>query len=425
MDISTGLIAIGAGLAVMTGMMTGIGEGFVAGKAVEAIGKNPEFLLGAPYAMASDLMIGELPLVIISSLAILLGFFVVSVFLYFRFIQNEGNKGTIYLGFFSMSIGLWKLTDLRCMPLLMPERSLSLGYISIGALFLTTICLLSYISTLFVKECRKIPNILACVGSLVALTVLCLQIFGITEIRQNLVYSHILLIIAILSIPVTALINRIFYKNWGLLPSWKLLLLLGVGIITDLLFYYRNNKNGLLSFSIMGLIVYTLIIFLMNVQDITRKAYTDSGTGLVNRARWMELMSTDHSSSKPYAILMIDMNGLKKVNDSLGHEAGDRMIVGLSDVLRKAVPANGVACRWGGDEFAVLLTDLDRTQLDLQIEKIFAEGEAYNAEHPDLPISFSVGAVLSSEHPAATRPELFRLADAEMYRNKKAWYSRQ
>ncbi len=42
MDISTGLIAIGAGLAVMTGMMTGIGEGYVAGKAVEAIGKNPE-----------------------------------------------------------------------------------------------------------------------------------------------------------------------------------------------------------------------------------------------------------------------------------------------------------------------------------------------------------------------------------------------
>ena len=42
MDISTGLIAIGAGLAVMTGMMTGIGEGFVAGKAVEANGKNPE-----------------------------------------------------------------------------------------------------------------------------------------------------------------------------------------------------------------------------------------------------------------------------------------------------------------------------------------------------------------------------------------------
>ena len=42
MDIATGLIAIGAGLAVMTGMMTGIGEGFVAGKAVEAIGRNPE-----------------------------------------------------------------------------------------------------------------------------------------------------------------------------------------------------------------------------------------------------------------------------------------------------------------------------------------------------------------------------------------------
>ena len=52
MDISTGLIAIGAGLAVMTGMMTGIGEGFVAGKAVEAIGKNHpgEYLPESPCA---------------------------------------------------------------------------------------------------------------------------------------------------------------------------------------------------------------------------------------------------------------------------------------------------------------------------------------------------------------------------------------
>ncbi|MBQ2987784.1 MAG: GGDEF domain-containing protein [Clostridia bacterium] len=388
-----------------------------------AIGKNPTFLLGAPFAVADDEVAGEMPLVVISSLAILLGFFVVSVSLYFRFIQNAGNKGAIYLGFFSMSIGLWKLTDLNCMPLLIPERSISLSYISLGALFLTAVCLLAYLSTLFVKERRLIPNALVCAGTLVALTVLVLQILGITELRQNLVYSHILLITAIASVPVTAIFNRIFYKNSGLQPSWKLLVMLSIGIIVDLIFYYRNNQNGLMSFSIMGLIVYTLIIFLKSVQDATRKAYTDSGTGLINRARWMELMSADYSSSQPYAILMIDMNGLKNVNDTRGHEAGDRMIVGLSDVLRRAVPANGVVCRWGGDEFAVLLTGIDRAQLDLQIKKIFDEGKAYNAENPDLPISFAVGAVLSSEHPGITRNELFTLADEEMYRNKKAWYA--
>ncbi|MBQ8449100.1 MAG: GGDEF domain-containing protein, partial [Clostridia bacterium] len=313
-----------------------------------AIDKKPEFLLGAPYAIAIDVLVGELPLVIISSLAVLLGLFVVSVFMYFRIFENAGSKGTIYLGFFSMSIGLWKLTDLRCMPLLFPNHALSIGYISIGSLFLTAICLLFYFSTLFAKEKRTFPSILSCIGSLVLLAVLAAQIFGIAEIRQNLVYSHILLIVAILSIPVTALINKIVYKTWGIQPSWKLLLLLGIGIIADLIFYYRNSQNGLMSLSIMGLIIYTLIIFLLNVQDATRKAYTDSGTGLINRARWMELMDKDYST-KPYSILMIDMNGLKKVNDSLGHAAGDRMIVGLSDILRRTIPANGVVCRWGGD----------------------------------------------------------------------------
>ena len=385
-----------------------------------AIGKNPTFLLGAPFAVAGDQVIDEMPLVIISSLAILLGLFVVSVSLYFRIIQNASNKGTIYLGFFSMSIGLWKLTDLRCMPLLLPERSISLNYISLGALFLTALCLLAYLSTLFAKDRRLIPNALVCMGALVLLTVLTLQTLGISELRQNLVYSHILLITAIASVPVTFLCNRIFYKSSGLQPSWKLLAMLGIGIIVDLIFYYRNNQNGLMSFSIMGLIVYTLIIFLKSVQDVTKKAYTDSGTGLVNRARWVELMNSDYSSSKPYALLMIDMNGLKKINDTLGHDVGDQMIVRLSEILRKALPANGVLCRWGGDEFAVWLVDIDRAQLDQQIGKLFAESEKYNIENPDLPISFSVGAVLSSEHPGISRNELFRLADKEMYRNKKA-----
>ena len=138
-------------------------------------------------------------------------------------------------------------------------------------------------------------------------------------------------------------------------------------------------------------IIYTLIVFLMNVQDSTRKAYIDGGTGLVNRARWIELMNKDLSASKPIAILMIDMNGLKQVNDTLGHEAGDQIIYQLSDILRKNLPLTSVICRWGGDEFTVLLTNVNRAQLDLHIHRIIAEGEKYNANHPELPLHFAIG----------------------------------
>ena len=263
---------------------------------------------------------------------------------------------------------------------------------------------------------------LSCGGFFVCLTILFLQIFGISEIRQNLIFSHILLILSIVSIPLTALVNRLIYKTCGLIKSWKLLFLILIGIAIDLILYYRTNETGLLSFSIMGLIIYTLIIFLMSVQDVTRKAYSDSHTGLVNRARWMELMNAETSPQKPCALLMIDMNGLKQVNDTLGHAAGDLMIFRLSDILRKTLPSSAVICRWGGDEFAVLLTDTNRAHLDLQLGKLLSESKKYNEEHPELPIHFAVGAALSSEHPEASRNDLFHMADEEMYRNKKSWY---
>ena len=99
-----------------------------------------------------------------------------------------------------------------------------------------------------------------------------------------------------------------------------LLLLLLVGIILDLAFFYQNNNNSLLGFTISGFVIYTLIVFTSGVQNATRKAYTDVRTGLVNRARWNELMHSDTAMAEPYGFVMIDLNGLKRVNDTLGHE---------------------------------------------------------------------------------------------------------
>ncbi len=390
-----------------------------------AVSKTPEFLLGSDYAIAMDEITGELPFLVLSALCILLGSFVAVVFLCFRFIMKSKSLGPVYLGFFSIATGLWKLTALRCITLLYPEYSMAFGYISVGSLFLTGLCLMLYFSTLFEKERQSFPRVLSCGVSLLCLTVLAMQLFGIVEIRQNLVFSHVILIVSIGTLPITALFNRIVYKGWGVRHSWRWLLIVFVGIAVDLLYYYRNNGNGQMSFSIMGLIVYILIIFLQSVQSTTRKAYTDSRTGLVNRTHWTELMNENSSTTEPYAILMIDMNGLKQVNDTLGHDAGDQMIFRLADILRRTLPRRSVICRWGGDEFAVLLTGVNREQLDQQTDRIVSAGEKYNNEHPELPIYFAVGAVLSSEHSGMSKIEIFQLADENMYRNKKAWYAQR
>ena len=390
-----------------------------------AASKEPTFLLGSHYAIAMDVIVSELPLLILSCVCILLGMFLVSVSMYFWFFHKTGNSKILNLGFFSVAIGFWKLMDLRCIPLLFPEISMATGYISVGCLFLTGLCLLMYFRTLFDNQRQGLMLLLVCGGSLVCLYALAMQVFGRGEIRQNLVFSHGLLIVALLSIPLAALFNKLVYKTWGVSRSWRLLALLFVGIGLDLLFYYRNNGNGLLSFAITSFIAYALIVFLISVQDTIRKSYTDSRTGLENRTRWNELMFSDTPLPEPYGILFIDLNGLKTVNDTLGHEAGDRMIFQLSSILRNTLPRNTVICRWGGDEFAALLTAVDRPALDQKVTDLYAAAESYNADHSELPIHFAVGSALSSEHPQISRSELFRLADEDMYRSKQRWYARR
>lgn len=388
-----------------------------------AISKEPEFLLGSHYAIAMDVLGSELPLVILSSLCILLGLFVVAVSLYFSLVRKTENGGIIYLGLFSIAMSLWKITDLRCMPLLFPEFSMALGYISVGSLFLTGLSLLMYFRSLFAKQRQKPLLLVAICGSLICLSVLAMQLFGHSELRQNLIFSHILLIVSIVSIPLVALFNRIFYRDTGISRSWQMLILLLAGICLDLVIYYRNNDSGLMSFSIISFIAYMLTAFIKSVQESTRKAYTDIRTGLENRTRWNELMYSNTALPEPYGILFIDLNGLKKVNDTLGHDAGDRMIFQLSSILRNSLPRNSVICRWGGDEFTVLLTGVTRSMLDIQVQALFAAAADYNADHPELPIHFALGSALSSEHPGISRSELLRLADEDMYRNKQHWYA--
>ena len=135
-------------------------------------------------------------------------------------------------------------------------------------------------------------------------------------------------------------------------------------------------------------------------------------------------MNAPSTTTKQYAILVVDLNGLKRVNDTQGHDAGDQMILALSDILRNSLPRSSVICRWGGDEFTALLTGVSRDLLEQHMQVLYANAESYNQDHPELPVHFAVGTALSAEHPGLSMPQLFHLADEDMYRAKQQWYEK-
>ena len=118
-----------------------------------------------------------------------------------------------------------------------------------------------------------------------------------------------------------------------------------------------------------------------------------------------------------HPLLVCDLNSFKLLNDTLGHQAGDRLLVDVAVILKSCFRENDVVARMGGDEFAVIINPADEGQAAAAIRRINRAVEDYNDDDPVWPISIAIGyAVRQGED--VTLEEIYRRADAMMYANK-------
>lgn len=107
------------------------------------------------------------------------------------------------------------------------------------------------------------------------------------------------------------------------------------------------------------------------------EAQTDSMTGLFNRRAWDQLLAKEEARCRRYghsaAVLMIDLDGLKQVNDTHGHNAGDELIVRAANALRAARRHADVVARLGGDEFAILAVECDQAGAEVIAQRVQIE----------------------------------------------------
>ena len=149
-------------------------------------------------------------------------------------------------------------------------------------------------------------------------------------------------------------------------------------------------------------------------------AHTDALTGLFNlrylRQQMEHLLGLQQRYGHPFAILLLDIDGLKRVNDSYGHAAGDEMLVGVAEAIRGATRSVDVPARIGGDEFCVLAphqTASRATILGDRLAESIETLESADGAH----VGVSIGVVACPEH--SSDPErLLELADVAMYRAK-------
>ena len=168
------------------------------------------------------------------------------------------------------------------------------------------------------------------------------------------------------------------------------------------------------------LAITTVLVFRSTRQALERshEAHHDPLTGLINRRSFLdsldETLEEAHPRTSP-TLLLMDLDGFKDINDRLGHQLGDSLLVAFGSRLRDSVPPASVAGRFGGDEFAVLLVDHDEHQIrslhDALVEPLTVEG---------FPVSVRVSiGVARSPVDGRTSRDLLRAADVAMYKAKR------
>lgn len=152
--------------------------------------------------------------------------------------------------------------------------------------------------------------------------------------------------------------------------------------------------------------------------QLREEAEHDALTGLMNRAAFDNLCDYYSKSDKPIALLLLDVDHFKQVNDTYGHDVGDQALKRVAGVLKECFRSNDYTIRFGGDEFAVIMCDISPAQKNIIERKLkYINTALINSAAADFP-ELTVSAGVSFSKSGYTK-ELFLEADAALYETKE------
>jgi diguanylate cyclase (GGDEF)-like protein len=158
------------------------------------------------------------------------------------------------------------------------------------------------------------------------------------------------------------------------------------------------------------------------LETAQRQATTDGLTGLHNRHFLLEqlrlLQSLASRHGQPYGVVAIDLDGLKQINDTFGHEMGDLALRGFANTVRKTIRSSDIGVRTGGDEFLVLIPHGGLEDARIVAERVRDAVEAQGRAEPHTAITLSAG--VAAWRPGRTAEQVMEAADAMLYAAKRA-----
>lgn len=183
--------------------------------------------------------------------------------------------------------------------------------------------------------------------------------------------------------------------------------------------------NLLVCAVITGLVLLGIWLTISRFQRrLEEMATTDKLTGAATRHAYdiltEQAVRDAHRQRQPLSAMLLDIDSFKSVNDSHGHMAGDRILMGVANAIRACLRSSDTICRWGGEEFLVVLRNCDQANAERIAETVrqTVEGASFAFNGEPIPVTVSLG--VARLGPGQTAADLFAAADAALYQAKQA-----
>ena len=367
--------------------------------------------------------------------------FVLTVSSFIAALYKSAFRGLMHIGFFSLFIGFWSLCNTKMMQVFSLDFGIntSLEYFVLYAALPSIIGLLLFMRSSTISRWKRY-SLFAIYGLSMAYFVVTafLHFANVVHYPKTLTVFHCLALFCMVIIIIAG------HKPFKLLSLSEKIMNIDMVVISmfgvlDVVRYniqkYFFPGLTILAHSVLPagtafFIVILLISYLVFLYDealgisekelLSKMAYRDQLTRLYNRAE-SDLLFKECDSNKEinYAIVNLDLNGLKRTNDTFGHEAGDKLIQKFAEILDNCFGKMGYVIRMGGDEFIVIIKEPEAKMIEYAIDQM-EEQEHKASQGVPYSIDAAYGVAYSSElhNPIAER--VYAMADERMYSMKEA-----
>ena len=387
--------------------------------------------IGTRGAIVRKILKDELPKFLMGLLTVLTGILFI-VYVIVNRTNTEINKGIAYLGFFSIAVGCWKMADGNLLKFVFPGV-VALSMIPYVCLLVAPVPLIFYVREIQGGKNSIVWSLMSWLNLVTAGVCILLQATQIYDFKESFPVIILMFALSSLGLVVVTVYTGI-RKGWSKKLRQNIfgLLFCISGIVLDISSYYLTGGTKT---TLVGMLIFLVYIIgegkaaiaeateLANIgrktQNFEQMAYHDQLTGLYNRSALAYDTAVNVFDTENTAIIMLDLNDLKKCNDTLGHEKGDLYIKESANLIQDVFGEYGKCYRIGGDEFCCIMKDPDYKICKKQVELLPVRIQQYNEQHQEFHMAIACGYARFDHRIDYTAEDTMKRADERMYRDKQ------